>query len=257
MTEPRSVSLDDLEQVEDTQQPSLDLSKPLDGEGVPEEIKGKSVADLFAEAKRLSEALRMSEQARLSAVAPAPVAATPPPAEPKELTDEEIRAIYDEDPLKAVEIKQAQLLRKMEKQYEARLAPLFAGSETSAEQNARQKYQDEFALFGDEIKTVIDNIPNRAILSQPGTWDDIISYIRGKSGNFEKLADARYEKQRQNAVGAARQVQEGLTGFQVRPGPSEISTGKVSAANLDKTQLEIAEKLGMSVEDYVKWSNVG
>ena len=118
-------------------------SKPtdlkLDGEGIPDEFKGKTVADLIAMQDQLKRSLILSEQARASAIAPAPQA---PPApvveEPKELTDEELTELHSQDPVKAIRIMQEQAVRIAQRNLEARVGPLMSGTTSAVETAARQ-----------------------------------------------------------------------------------------------------------------------
>jgi len=137
---PTSVSLDEMEQqANQPTPPKLDEIK-VDGTDIPEDLRGKSVADVIKLAGNLANALKLSENARTNAetmarmasqqpsAPPAPVAAP----EPKELSREEISELYATDPIKAIEVMQNQAISKVAKQYEVRLEPLFSGTSNVA-----------------------------------------------------------------------------------------------------------------------------
>src|SRR5262245_54445733 len=107
-------SREDLEEIgERYAQPSAtDFdSVVLEGDEIPEGLRGKSVSYLVGQFSRLGEALKVSEDARaalktageaLSEARRAPASAAPPPgpvAEP-ELNDDQLQALYDESPRK-------------------------------------------------------------------------------------------------------------------------------------------------------------
>jgi len=264
MTQPESVSIDELEQVAGSvtaQKPNLSELK-LESDDVPEEFKGKAVTEVLARAEQLKKALQLSEETRLSLAqalegrSKDTVQPPPPPVEEEPfLTDEQIQEIFQEDALKAVRIMNDQAIRRAQKHVEARLAPILSGSQSSAEQNARQKYAAEFSLFGDQIEATAKGLPNPAVLANSSAWDDLISYIRGRPGNFDRLM-AHHEQQKagQNQQ-TAQQTQSEASGFTARS--SVAAPVAQSAGELDETQKEIARTLGMDYADYVRWSKVG
>jgi hypothetical protein len=259
---PVDVTFEDIERAGKTPE-KPDLSKiTLDGDAIPERLRGKTAADAVAQINALEETLKISERARLQAeltsqsLARQPAAAPPPPVvEEPELTDEQISALHDENPLKAIQAMSDRAIRRAEKNLEARLGPMLAGNMSQAELAAKQRYPEEFELFGEDIKQTIAGIPNaRAVLSSPESWDNVISLVRGKKGNFERLMDKRMGKIEEEKKKTAQTVQAETVGFTEntavrRPAPTTV-------ASLDATQREIAEKLNLTPEEYVKWSKV-
>ena len=266
MSEPAglvSVDLDEMEKAQSSEQPKpVNLSEvKLDGDEIPEDLRGKSASDVVARVKALTAALQVSEQARLTAenvvkvaTAQAPRAPEPEP-EPAEMNDEQLRQLHEENPLEAIRVMNAQAIRRAERNLEVRLSPLMAGSASSAEQFARGKYAEEFALFGDQISDVVAKMPNsKTVMSNPAAWDDVISFVRGRPGNIERLIEQKIAKTTAPRQQVAQQQQVESVGFsgteaRARPIPK-------NAAQLDATQKEIAEKLNMTLEEYVKWANV-
>lgn len=259
-----SVSLEDIE-ASSAEPKAVDLTQALDGEEVPEELRGKTMAEVIAIQKGMKDALMTSEQARknaetLAATAaaataqPAPAPAPEPTPEP-ELSEEQIAELHQEDPIKAIKYMNAQAIRVAEKNLEARLGPMMAGTAASVEENARARYSDDFEVIGSEIEKFIQALPNKQVLANPQGWDDMISLVRGK--NLDKIIEHKINKASDTAKETAQQEQKELTGFQPGAGPVRPATAVPSRVEaLDDTQKEIAGKLGMTLEDYVKWGAV-
>jgi hypothetical protein len=249
------VTLDEMEKA--TQElpkvPSLADIK-LEGDDVPAIVRGKSAQEAI---NGLVDALKVSEQARQQALltaeaavkTPAPVAPPPPPA-PKELTIEELKALHDEDPFKAIQVMHQQAEQRVLRQYEERVRPLISGVASSAEQQARAKYADEFELFGDQISRAIDQFGARDLLSNPGTWDDIVAYVRGRGGNIEKLIERKTKPKVEERRATAQQQQAESVGFTDNSGSRGRKPSSVD--QLDPIQREVAEKMGITPEDYIK-----
>jgi Skp family chaperone for outer membrane proteins len=264
MTAPdTAVTMDELEATAGSAAPAApDLTKiTLTGDDLPEPIKGKSVADMVAYTRGLQEALRTSETARQQSENVAKLATSrvgelasqpaPAPAPAPELSDDDLNKMYEENPIQAIRMMNQQAIRKAAAMFETRLEPLFNGTASSAEAQAKQKYTTEFGLFGDEIKELVERIPNKAAMSSSQGWDDLISYVRGRPGNHERLMahhkDAEALQRRTEAQ--KRQVDE--AGFTAT---SQVGTRRPNSPDqLDPIQKEIADKLGMTLEDYVKW----
>jgi hypothetical protein len=225
------VTLDEMEKA--TQElpkvPSLADIK-LEGDDVPAIVRGKSAQEAI---NGLVDALKVSEQARQQALltaeaavkTPAPVAPPPPPA-PKELTIEELKALHDEDPFKAIQVMHQQAEQRVLRQYEERVRPLISGVASSAEQQARAKYADEFELFGDQIS------------------------VRGRGGNIEKLIERKTKPKVEERRATAQQQQAESVGFTDNSGSRGRKPSSVD--QLDPIQREVAEKMGITPEDYIK-----
>lgn len=254
-----SITFDELEQqnaAADAGQQQADLGAlTVDGQDIPEHLRGKSVKDLIAAIGAREEALRLSEAARLQSATPAPPApVAPPPPEP-ELTDEQIAQMHEENPLKAIEAISDRAVKRAERNLEARLGPLVNGTASQVEAAIRAKYPDEFALFGQDITNIAANVPNaKAVLSDPTAWEQLIALARGRPGNFERLLEHKMNKSGGVTRQIAQQQQQDSVGF------SDHSGGRgrapTTVAGLDPIQREIAEKMGLTPEDYVKWSKI-
>lgn len=259
-TGPVSMTLDDIEAQEaaqaeaakNAQAPDLTAIK-LEGDNIPAELRGKSISEVVQQYGSLATALRISESARTATPAAPPAA--PVVEEPKDLTMEELTALHAEDPLRAMQVMQEQADRRAQKNLETRLAPIAAASAANVEAAARVKYADEFTLFGDQISQLAAQIPNaKQVLSNPAAWDDLISLIRGRAGNFEKIVEHRASGRPTITREQAQQQQQESVGF------SDPGSGRgrpaLSVANLDPIQKEIAAKMNMTEAEYVQWSRV-
>lgn len=259
-TGPSSVSIDEMENAQTgAAAPNYDEVK-LEGDNIPELLRGKTITEAIKQFGSLEDAVRLSEQGRKNAELlaeslsrgdrPQPVAAAP---EPEELSDEQIRELMEEDQLKGMEALNARAIRRAEKNLEARLSPLYNGTYASVEQAARAKYAEEFELFGSDISKMAQTIPNaRSVLSNPAAWDDMIALIRGRPGNFDKIIERRMQKANGSSLEQVRERETAGVGFSEHSGPK--GRAPTSVTQLDALQREIAEKLDLTPQEYVKWS---
>jgi hypothetical protein len=172
--------------------------------------------------------------------------------EEKELTNEELKELHDTDPLKAIEYMNERAVKRAERNLETRLAPIMAGSTSSAEAAARQRYPEEFALFGDQISRLVSEMPNaKTVFTNPQAWDDAISWVRGKSENLERLFERRQGKKSEIDLPTAQHREAESVGFTTQsPRPRSAPQ---NVMQMDATMREIARNLDMSDEDYIKW----
>lgn len=229
----------------------------LDAEDVPENLKGKTARDVLNYVKSVEESLRVSETARQQALATAQLAsqrvgeAPKPPAPPakKVFSKEELKEMYDNDPLAAIEAMQSQAIDIAAEHFSRRIEPMIVGSQQTAEQQARQKYPDEFEVFEKEIKEVVANLPDPGSLSNLSTWDNIVTFARGK--DYMRLVNHQAARERTKSEAAALENERNNVGFS--PGPQRRAPAPKGKVVLDATSQEIARNLGMTDEDYIKW----
>lgn len=250
-------------EAEPAAKPKLDEIK-FEGDDIPEELRGKSAADLLKMASGSKQLIGEYQErlAKLEGTVAAGVhqqAPPPPPpekVEEKELTPEEYNELYQKDPAAAIEYKTAVAERRILKNIDLRLGTLVQGSVTQVKAAVKAKYADEFELFGDEIEKTSMAVKDQSILSNPAVWDDMISFVRGKPGNFDKLVEHKAKKSGADAERRAREQQSAAAGpatttVQRTPAPSRGAAG-----GLTPEQAHAAEVLGMSEEDYIKWSKI-
>jgi hypothetical protein len=225
----------------------------LEGDDIPADLRGKSVDELMKHAEALSRSLKLSEQARLTTTAPAPVAAPAPVVEePKELTDAELAELHAEDPVKAIRYMQEQAVRVAQRNMEARVGPLVTGTSSAVENGARAKYPEEFAALGAEISAIIQTLPNKAVLSDPVAWDQIVAHARGV--HFDKFFEHKNAKRSVAALATARAAEIETAGVSFAPTESASRGG--TPVVTDEWTKEIAKNLNMTLEEYIKWSKV-
>jgi hypothetical protein len=238
----------------------------LDGDDVPETFKGKSVADIVAQHDALQKALKVSEESRQMALAAASAvtqsrsaaAAAPQPAAPaeeKELTAAEIKAIHDEDPIRAMMIVNEQNNRKLLRSFEARVAPLVSGTANAGEHAARTKYATEFQVLGKEIEAFVGTLSDqqKQALAQPGAWDQLVTYVRGQ--HVDKLVAHAMTQQKQPNLEDARKRQDEDAAPVIGIGGGSAKRGEQIKPNVqwDPTLDEIIKQLGISKEEYLKF----
>lgn len=229
-----------------------------DIEGLPEHLRGKSAPEIAKYIEGLQSSLKLSEAQRLATEANARSSASAAPVEPvdesnKPLTRDELKELYERDPIEAMLYMQQASAAALSSHIENRLKPLAESTVGQAEAEARRLFATEFELFGDEIKQIVSTVPNRAALGTTEGWRDLISYVRGRPGNFERYIDEHAKKTR--TPSEARSAEIANVGF--TPAPIASPSGPSRITKLDSVQQEIARNLGMSDEDYIKWNNIG
>lgn len=251
-----------------------DLSKVLaDGEDVPEAYRGKSVSEIIriAETARttmnesVTAARTAAEAARDAAAAMGNRRDEPPAPPPKELTREEIKALYDEDPMAALDVIQEQAMRRVSQHVEERIAPLTSGTMSAAENWAKQEFPEEFELFGDKIKQMIDSVPNKQIFSGKKGWEDAIAYVRGQKGNFEKLMEHRTNKGNSDEAASARERERanaGFTGRSTTTARQREAARSADAGDMGEQEKSIAQSFidngtFKDMAEYRRWQKMG
>lgn len=245
---------------------SPDDAKLPNSETIPESIRGKSASDLAKRLEGAEQALRMSEAARKAAESAAEAArsasAAAAPAqskieEPKQLSRDELKELYERDPIAAMATMMEQNNRAIASHLETRFGSLTRSTVSSAEQDARNRYKDEFELFGPEIQKTVERLPNQSALGTREGWDELIGFIRGKAGNFEKLLDHRAAKAdvttRDPETARAKERED--VGF--TPAPTRSPAPSRRGKALDALEKEIADKMNMSEDEYIKWRDIG
>lgn len=237
----------------------------LEGDDIPEEFRGKTAAEIAAQAKAAMAALRTSEESRLTMktaletrqpAAPAPVAEV---VEEPVMTREQLAELYATDPIAAMEKVTEIAERRAEKNFNQRLGQMESSGMGMAENWARQEFPDEFKLFGTELTEFVKKFPPATFSTKKG-WEDAVSFVRGQRGNFEKLMEHRQNPARTAAE--AREAQEAAAGHS---GTGNGQRGRVPAEApvvLDATQKQIAQEFINSgvfkdEAEYVKWSKIG
>lgn len=265
-----SVSMDDVEHLLDEEDDKEDEGE--EGEGSKkvdvgsltidegdDSIKGRSVKEVVERVKGLERALKISEEARLSGASRSePVREEVPEKEP---TDEELVDLMNKDGVKALQLIEARITKRLAAHVERRLGPISAGAEDTALQDAQRRYPDEFKLFQKEIAEFVAPLRGKNALGSPQDWDNVIAYIRGKPGNWERF----YTSQTEKATGGgtvAREKERKGAGHSSKPmrggSGSEKETG--SDYGLDDVQKEIARNLmpgapaAVAYREYRKWS---
>jgi hypothetical protein len=227
------------------------------------EARAKEDARLRAEAqaalpddpriKALSEALRISEEARQRQAAAAGAPAPTVVHEEPELTDGELNKLYQENPMAAI----GKMLGKREKvlldNVNRRLSTLAESGMATARDAAMRKYPDEFRVLGKEIEDAIPRLPNPAALNSLSSWDDFISWMRGK--HLDKIIADRDERNKNKAADDAKAREANAAGghtTSVIRAPAPTGGGA-----LDPVAKEIARTLNMSEEEYITWQRMG
>lgn len=257
------VTLDEMEQGVK----AADAADKAAADAAVDEAKRKAAGATAEDPKvaALREALRLSEESRgrLEQSLTAGREAPPPPAPvEKELTEEELTELHSKNPIAAIQYMQARAVKTVEENLSRRLMPLVSGNASTLEDSMRQKYPDEFKVFGNEIKDFISKAPDKSTFSVAQNWEDMISWMRGR--NFDKMVEYRAQKVNLKATEDAQAAQAVAAGTHVsstvRTPPPPKTTG-----SFDDTTKEIIKELAASgilddkdpEADYRRWLNVG
>lgn len=255
------MTMDEIEaSLQDTATPTTDpTTVKLEGEKVPETLRGKTLAEVLDRQEKLEQSLRLSEAERLALrnrPEAEPKAPEPPPVEEyKPLTKEQIQALYEEDPLKAFEAMQNDALMRADQHFNQRFSRIEGSVATTQESWAQQQFGDEFKVLGKEIKAMVDKIPDKRVLNTKEGWSDLVAYVRGQEGNFEKLWEYKSKGTQPKDPASARAEQAEESGFS--PRPTTRSAPPKPDQQLDATTREIAQNLGLTEAEYIKWANIG
>lgn len=253
---PTTVGFDDLESMIAESEKALKAAEaeppaaPPPIPGLPEHLQGKTPGELASYAAGLERSLKLSEEARRSAPPPTPTPA-PIPQGPVAPTQDQIQAAWDRDPIATSQWLAQHGVAQAEAQFERRLGPLLAGLTAAGEMNARQRYPEEFELFGSEIASLRDMVHDKSHLSSPEAWDQIVSVVRGRPGNLDKLFDRRFEaklKEREAAQPTLAEVQRQAASSVPAGGSPVVRRGAPVATGgwADPLEQEIAGNLGIT-----------
>lgn len=256
-----SITLEEMENELKSDQPSStpkDLK--LEGDTIPEALRGRTLEELLAKQDQLTQALQISEAARLALqanerqAAPPPAPAPPPEPEYKPLTREQIQQVYEEDPLRAIEMMHNDALFRAEKHFEQRFGRIEGSVAQSQEVWARQQFPDEFKVLGKEIQELISRIPDKSVFNTQQGWQEAIEYVRGR--NFDKFFEFKVNGKTPRTAADARMEQDQDVGFTNRNTNRSTPIPEVDG-DLDPTTARIAEVLGLDQKEYKRWAKMG
>lgn len=218
--------------------------------------KGPDMSELMAKVNALENALKLSETARLEAQQAA-LSGQPAPIPPEEtpLSEDELSQLMQTDAVAAVRYMQERAIKEAEKHLERRLAGLSTGGISAAQAQAKAKYPVEFQIFEQEISAAIGqlNAQGREMLANPANWDQLVGYIRGQPGNFERYIEHHNKTAAESAAAAAREAAVKSSGFSASSN-RQVNPPSTDDSGLDSIQLQIANELGISPADYKTWS---
>lgn len=231
----------------------------LDGDNIPEALRGKTLADVLsvqtelqralAVARDTNDALRQSSEALTASRQQQAPVVQQPVAEP-ELTKEQLKALYDEDPFAYQQHMFTQMDKKIQKQVSSSIAPFASTTASVSESQARQKFTEEFSVLGTEINQVLSQIPDKGVLAQPGAWDELLYYVRGK--NLDKLMEARTKKANDSALEEARKREANGVGS-VNDGSRRGVSTRQTITELTPQQKDAARVLGITEAEYKQY----
>lgn len=226
----------------------------LDGDDVPDRLKGKTGREAAAYARALEDALRASESAReqLSQQRPSALPApAPAPARPAELTDVQIREMLTASPEQAQQAVQIMIERALgprDDNYRRRADTLTDSAARLAESEARARYPLEFSALGSHITALVAGLPDKSGLTTPDGWDNVVSYVRGKHIK-------EYDEARDRAKAQHREAERAGPSVNGTPRQRQASSGTIT----DATERKIMMGLDWDPDDpkqvreWLKW----
>lgn len=193
MADTTIMSLEDLDALAET--------PPIDGlptaPAVPAAPAAPAEPVVNPQVDALRQALAISEAARADVMRMQHAqqqAQTQSANTPRWFNDAELLEMHSSDDpqvrFQASRIEAQQQLARGAQLFEQRFAQLASSVHTTAEADAARRYPKEFELFGQQIKQLASQT-DPALLTSTATWDNLIGYVRGAPGNFEKLVAAQ------------------------------------------------------------------
>jgi len=210
-----------------------------------------TVEALLADRQRMEKIMQDLATANRPAPAPAPV----PQIEPEPTYDRgAIKQLLEEgNMMEAMEAMLGFAYKKVSRDFEERIRPLANTTVTVAEQSMRQRYPDEFELFGDEIGSLARQAGTN--LSTPEAWESLIGYVRGRGSNFDKLVEYKTNKRsrKDNTEDFPPSISAGaLRGSSPQGGGRGGKPTKEELAN-DPAVQKMLRASGMSLDEYIRW----
>lgn len=261
----QAFTMEEMEQSIKADEANQSATKPdelkLEGDAIPEKYRGKTLNEILKENSLLEQRARLAETERTSLqTSLESVRTAPPPVQPvndeKEMSRDELATLFNDDPLAAIDVMNQQAIRRAEKHLSVRLGQIEQGTIGAAEGWAREQYKEEFDVLGPQITQFVQSLPDKSMLTTNRGWKDVISYVRGQDDNFNKLMEHKASGGRTIKDGrAAAEQDSGFTGTGSARG--QVPSGGGRLKSLSPELHQIAEGLGLTDAEYIKWANVG
>ena len=182
---------------------------------------------------------------------PAPQA--PAPAPQQEITEQALREMWDQDPVRASALMSSRIADARASNLDTRLSTMLKASTAIVEAQVASRYAEDFADYGDEIRDVVRQFaPENQV--EPSAWDAAVQIVRGRHMDdiVAKKMAAVLAKQGEEA----RAAQARNTGFS---GTGRSGGGRAPAApkadnyhGLSPEQRRVADTIGVSYKEYAK-----
>lgn len=229
---------------------SMDLAAMrLEGDNIPEDLRGKSVESLLTDRARM-ESLMKEFGSNMNR--PTPVAVTA--VEPDPVYDRTAvkELLENGNVMEAMEAMMGYAYKRVSKDFETRIAPLVSTTNNVAESAMRAKYPAEFELFGPQIAELARNAGQG--MSNPESWDNLIAFVRGRGDNFDKLVE--YKATKRNRANSASEFPPSVSSGALR-GPSSGNRDGVKATKEELSNDPAVQKMlrasGMTIDEYYRW----
>ena len=199
------------------------------------------------QARRIQLQLQLEQ---LRAAPPTPPAA---PAGPTPMTEQELRQLHDEDPVRASAVLASRIADARVANLDTRMATMLAASAAIVESQVAARFADDFADYGDEIRHVMQQVsPENRI--DPNSWEQAVRLVRG--AHLDEIIEKRTKAATQRAAEEARQAQVRQAGFsgsgRAAPSGSATSARGDQFFGLSDAQRRAADAIGVSYKDFAK-----
>lgn len=196
---------------------------------------------------------------QIHGIASRPTTLAPPqPVGDGDLTPEGVEELLAKDPRSARIAIERMIERQRtaaERQANARVDAITVALASSAEEAARAKFPLEFEVLSDNIRALVERVPDRTAWANPANWEQAIYMARGLPGAFEKLAEARDKKS--GAAESARRAQAESAGPAVRGVGHSTTSRQSQATDIDPREARAMRDFGLDPDshaDRAKWA---
>jgi len=198
------------------------------------------------------QARRIQLQLQLEQLRNAP-APPPAPTGPAPMTEQELRQLHDEDPVRASAVLASRIVDARAQNLDARMSTMIAASTAIVESQVQARFAEDFADYGDEIRQMMQQVSPELRL-EPANWEKVIRMVRG--AHLDEIIEKRTKAATQKAAEDARQAQSRSAGFSGTGRAAAPSTGGTAKGDqffgLSEAQRRAADAIGVSYKDFAR-----
>ncbi len=243
----------------------------LDGPTVPPELRGRTWGQIRGAYSTMAQEF-FSQPGRIPAPRPNQIAAPQQQQQQQQVRPQQTQG-QDREP-SFWENPEAAINRAVERQLQPVVQQATAEGIRSAYENARANIQD-FGVLEQDLMTVMKGAPDAATLADPGFWRSTADLVRGRmmaEGRYNPQQVQQQQVQQQGGYPQQNQFQQQQSQPQQQRGPGVFQpagafftenptptpgmsfNGQQMVRELTPEQKSIAQKMGMTEQEYRDWS---